>query len=104
MFGPKRGQAASERQMPNSPSAKRKMRKDVVLREINRGRRSTMRTWIRKTQFSIEEGDLQTAETHFLQATKWIDKNVQWNQLHSNTASRHKSRLALALQGLRAGN
>ena len=90
--------------MPNSPSAKKKLRKDIVLREINRGRRSTMRTWIRKTQFAIEEGDLQTAETHFLQATKWIDKNVQWNQLHTNTASRHKSRLAQALQGLRPGS
>ena len=83
--------------MPNTPSAKAELKKGLKRRERNRGRRSTMRTWIKKTLEAIEEKDLESAEKSLLMANKLIDKNVKWNQLHQNTAARKKASLTRAV-------
>jgi small subunit ribosomal protein S20 len=87
--------------MPNTPSALASLKKSLKRRERNRGRRSAMRTWIKRTNDAIEEGNLENAEKSFLMATKMIDKNVKWSQLHGNTAARKKSHLAAAVNALR---
>ena len=87
--------------MPNTPSAKAEMKKSLKRRERNRGRRSAMRTWIKKTMVAIEEFNIEEAEKSFQLATKLIDKNVKWNQLHQNTAARKKARLARALNAVK---
>ncbi|MAW60286.1 MAG: 30S ribosomal protein S20 [Planctomycetes bacterium] len=87
--------------MPNTPSAKAEMKKSLKRRERNRGRRSAMRTWIKKTMVAIEESNIEEAEKSFQLATKLIDKNVKWNQLHQNTAARKKARLARALNAVK---
>ena len=89
--------------MPNTPSAKSSLKKSLKRRERNRGRRSAMRTWIKRTLTAVEEKDLEGAEKHLEMATKMIDKNVKWNQMHANTAARRKSVLARAVNGLREG-
>ena len=43
--------------MPNTPSAKAELKKSLKRREVNRGRRSLMRTWIKKTMDAVEAGD-----------------------------------------------
>ena len=43
----------------------------------------------------------EAAEKNLSLATKLIDKNVKWNQMHRNTAARKKSRLAQAVDTLR---
>ena len=78
------------------------LKKDQKRRERNRGRRSAMRTWIKKTLVAIEEKNVEEAEKHFQLATKLIDKNVKWNQLHQNTAARKKANLARAMNALKA--
>jgi len=88
--------------MPNTPSAKASLKKSLKRRERNRGRRSAMRTYIKRTMTAVEEGNLENAEQHFVIATKLIDKNVKWNQLHQNTAARKKSHLAKAVNSLRS--
>ena len=88
--------------MPNTPSAKASLKKNNKRRERNRGRRSAMRTWIQRTMEAVEEKDLENAEKHFTLATKLIDKNVKWNQLHQNTAARKKAQLARAVNALRS--
>ncbi|MDA1259823.1 MAG: 30S ribosomal protein S20 [Planctomycetota bacterium] len=87
--------------MPNTPTARAELRKSLKRREHNRGRRSAMRTWIKRTLEAIEENNLPEAERYLQLSTKLIDKNVKWNQLHANTAARKKSQLARAVQGLR---
>ena len=87
--------------MPNTPSAKASLRKNLKRREHNRGRRSVMRTWIKRTLQAVEEGNLESAEKNFVMATKLIDKNVKWNQMHGNNAARKKSHLAKAVNSLR---
>lgn len=87
--------------MPNTPSAKASLKKSLKRRERNRGRRSVMRTWIKRTMDAVQEGNLESAESHFAMATKLIDKNVKWNQMHGNNAARKKSHLAQAVNSLR---
>ncbi len=87
--------------MPNTPSAKNALKKSNKRRERNRGRRSAMRTYVRRVMDAIEENNLETAEKNLSLATKLIDKNVKWNQMHQNTAARKKSRLAQAVNTLR---
>ena len=87
--------------MPNTPSAKADLRKSRVRREVNRGRKSAMRTVIKKIEAAIEAGDLETAETQLGLAQKLIDKNVRWNQVHQNTGARRKSYLQKAVNDLR---
>lgn len=86
--------------MPNTPTAKAELRKSLKRRERNRSRRSSMRTWIKKTLQAVEEKNLAEAERSLRQAAQMIDKNVKWKQLHANTAARKKSRLARAVRKL----
>ncbi|MBT3339933.1 MAG: 30S ribosomal protein S20 [Planctomycetes bacterium] len=88
--------------MPNTPSQKATLIRNAKRRERNRGRRSEMRTWIKSTLAAIEEGNLETAQAAFVQATKHIDKNVKWNQLHANAGAHRKSQLAKAVNALKA--
>lgn len=87
--------------MPNTPSAKAEQKKDAKRRERNRGRRSAMRTWVKKTLTAVEEGNLEAAETSFVMACKLIDKNVKWNQLHQNNGARKKSALQKVVNSLK---
>ncbi len=86
--------------MPNTPSAKAELKKSLKRREVNRGRRSLMRTWINKTMDAVEAGDKVLASENFDIAKKFIDKNVKWNQMHPNTAARKKSHLAQAVNSI----
>ncbi len=88
--------------MPNTPSQKATLIRNAKRRERNRGRRSEMRTWIKSTMTAIEAGNLEAAEAAFVQATKHIDKNVKWNQLHANAGAHKKSHLAQAVNALKA--
>ncbi len=80
--------------MPNTQSAKSALKRSTARRELNRGRKSSMRTWIKRTLAAVEEGNKEEAQKCLLEAQKMIDKNVKWNQLHANTGSRRKARLA----------
>lgn len=87
--------------MPNTKSAKKELRKDRLKRVRNRGRKSSMRTWIKRTMTAVEQNDLETAEKSLVEAVKMIDKNAKWNQIHDNTAARRKSQLTRAVNSLR---
>ncbi len=83
--------------MPNTPTAKAELRKSLKRRDRNRGRRSAMRTWIKKTLQAVEEKNLPEAERSLQMASQLIDKNVKWKQLHANNAAHKKSHLARAV-------
>lgn len=86
--------------MPNTPSAKADLKTSLKRREINRGRRSLMRTWVKKTMDAVEAGDKAVAVESLASAKKFIDKNVKWNQLHAKTAARKKSTLTRAVNSI----
>lgn len=79
--------------MPNTPTAKKRLRQNVKARARNRAQRSALRSQIRKVRTAVEGGKLDEAVTEFRLATKKLDKAAAANLIHDNTASRLKSRL-----------
>jgi small subunit ribosomal protein S20 len=79
--------------MANHKSAKKRIRQNTKRRAINRSNRSSLRTQIKKLRAAIESGDKQASNEALLPTISVIDKMVNKNILHKNTAARYKSRL-----------
>ena len=80
--------------MANTPSAKKAARKIVRKTEINKIRRSRMRTFIRMVEEAIAAGDRQGAEAALKAAQPEIIRAANKGVIHKNAASRKVSRLA----------
>ena len=88
--------------MPNSASAKKRLRQSQDRRLHNRTIRSSVRTSIRKVRAAIEEGDVEASTAAFQLATKKLDQAAAKNVLHANAAARTKSRLSKAIKNLKS--
>ncbi|TDI58617.1 MAG: 30S ribosomal protein S20 [Alphaproteobacteria bacterium] len=80
--------------MATTTSAKKAARKIVRKTEVNKIRRSRMRTSIRKVEEAIASGDKQGAHDALKAAQPEIIRAAQKGILHKNAASRKVSRLA----------
>ncbi|MDQ0503795.1 30S ribosomal protein S20 [Xanthobacter agilis] len=88
--------------MANTPSAKKAARKIERRTEVNRSRRSRVRTYLRKLEDAIGTGDAAAAAAAFKVAEPEIMRAVTKGVLHKNTASRKVSRLAARVRKLSA--
>ena len=79
--------------MPNTKSAKKRLRQNVVRRLRNRSTKSTVRTQIRKVRDAVKSGDLDKAEAEYREAASRLDKAGASRVIHPNRAGRLKSRL-----------
>ena len=79
--------------MPNITSAKKRMRQNVDRRLRNRGRRSQMRSEVRKFRELVDEKKFDEAREVLKAVYRVIDRTSQKGAIHSNTAARYKSRL-----------
>jgi small subunit ribosomal protein S20 len=86
--------------MPNTASAKKRMRQDAIRRSRNRSTKSSLRTQIRKVHEAVTAKDLEKSQTEFRLLVKKIDKAAAHKVIHANTAARTKSRLSRAIKGL----
>ena len=86
--------------MANTPGAKKAIRKIERRTEVNKARRSRMRTYVRKFEEALEAGDAGVAKTAFVQAEAELMRAVTKGILHKNTGSRKVSRLAAQLKKL----
>jgi small subunit ribosomal protein S20 len=80
--------------MPNTPSARKATRKIARRTEINKGRRSEMRSFVRKVEEAIAGGHRSTALAALKEAEPVIMRAAQKGVVHPNAASRKVSRLA----------
>lgn len=80
--------------MPNTESAKKRLRQNEKRRLHNRAIKSNVRTQIRKVREAIEAGDAERAQAEFRLATKRLDRAAGRNVIHKNAAARTKSRLS----------
>jgi small subunit ribosomal protein S20 len=96
---PIRGQ---ENQMANNPGAKKSIRKIARRTEVNKARRSRMRTFVRKFEEAMSAGDLSAARTAFNDAQSELMRAAGKGVIHRNTGSRKVSRLAAQLKKLQA--
>jgi small subunit ribosomal protein S20 len=88
--------------MANSPSARKRIRQIERRTEVNKGRRSRIRTFIRKVEEAVAKGDAAAASEALRAAQPEIMRGVSKGVLHRNTASRKVSRLAQRVKALSA--
>ncbi|MCA9138507.1 MAG: 30S ribosomal protein S20 [Planctomycetales bacterium] len=79
--------------MPNTPSAKKRLRQNDKRRLQNRTLRSRMRTQLRRVREAVAAGDGEKAQAELRVASKRLDQAASKNLIHKNAAARSKSRL-----------
>ncbi|HUT10356.1 MAG TPA: 30S ribosomal protein S20 [Thermoguttaceae bacterium] len=89
--------------MPNTVSAKKRLRQNIARRQRNRSIKRAVRTQCRKVGEAVMAGDAETAETEFRLAAKKLDRAGTRNIIHRNAAARTKSRLSAKIKALRQG-
>ena len=88
--------------MANTKSAKKMVRKIEARTEVNKARRSRVRTYVRKVEEAIASGDKTAAAEALKVAQPEIMRAVTKGVAHKNTASRKVSRLAARVKSLKA--
>lgn len=86
--------------MANTKSAKKMVRKIARRVEVNKSRKSRIRTFVRKVETALSSGDKQAATLALKAAEPEIMRGVTKGVLHKNTASRKVSRLAARVKSL----
>ncbi len=71
----------------------KRVRQDRKRSMRNRRIRTRMRTFVKKAQSAIAEGDQEVASGAVVAAVREIDKAAQKGVIHQNNAARRKSRL-----------
>jgi small subunit ribosomal protein S20 len=84
--------------MANTPGAKKAIRKIERRTEVNKARRSRVRTFLRKFEDALTGGDLAAARAAFVQAQSELMRAVSKGVVHKNTGARKVSRLAAQLK------
>ncbi|MFK5997955.1 MAG: 30S ribosomal protein S20 [Rhodobacterales bacterium] len=88
--------------MANSPQAKKRARQAERRTEVNKTRRSRIRTFLRKVEEAIAGGDKAVAVAALKDAQPEIMRGVTKGIMHKNTASRKVSRLSARVNSLNA--
>lgn len=88
--------------MANTPGARKAIRKIERRTEVNRARRSRVRTYLRKFEEAVTGGDAGAAREAFVEAQSELMRAVSKGVVHRNTGSRKVSRLAARLRTMDA--
>jgi small subunit ribosomal protein S20 len=86
--------------MANTPSAKKAVRKIERRADVNRSRRSQMRTYVRKVEEAIAAGDPGAAATALRAAQPLVMRAAQKGIVHAKAAARKVSRLSRRVNAL----
>lgn len=86
--------------MANSPQAKKRARQNERRLEVNKARRSRIRTFLRNVEEAIESGDKEAAIAALRAAQPELMRGVTKGIYHKNTASRKMSRLAARVKAI----
>jgi len=87
--------------MANIKSAKKRILQTEKKSEVNRGRRSDMRTQVKLVEKAIESGDVVAAKEALKTAEPKLMRSAQKSLLHRNTASRKISRLSKKIKSIK---
>lgn len=90
--------------MPNSNSAKKRLRQSITRRDRNRSVRAAVRNHVKKVRAAIASGDAEAAATQFRVATKKLDQAGAKKAVHPNAVARTKSRLSKQIRELQAAS
>lgn len=86
--------------MANSPQSKKRARQNERKLEINKARRSRIRTFLKKVEEAISSGDKNAANTALKSAQPELMRGVTKGVYKKNTAARKMSRLSSRVKSL----
>jgi small subunit ribosomal protein S20 len=88
--------------MANIHSQKKRIERALRERDENRRYTSRIKTYFRRLEAAVAEGDDAAAETEHRTLVQTIDKAVKRGALHRNNGARKKSRAARVRRGAAA--
>ncbi len=88
--------------MAHSRSASKRIRQTVKRTELNKGRMSRIRTFVRKLEDALARGDGPAATAAFAAAAPELQRGVTKGVLHRNTVARKISRMSQRVRLLTA--
>ena len=87
--------------MPNTASARKRVRQNAKRRSLNNWRKRRIKVQTKTFLMAIQEQNIEQAESEYRKACALLDKTACTSTMHRNTAARRKSRLARRLNGLK---
>jgi small subunit ribosomal protein S20 len=88
--------------MANTSSAKKAARQMIRRTEVNKGRRTRVKTEVRSVEEAIASGDPAKAKAALAAAEPLLVRSAQKGVMHKRTASRKVSRLAQRVKAMSA--
>ena len=88
--------------MANTKSARKMVRKIARKTEVNKNRRSLVRTSVRKVEEAIASGDQTAAATALKAVEPELARGAQKGMMHKKTAARKVSRLTHRVKAMAA--
>lgn len=86
--------------MANSPQAKKRARQNETRFQVNKARRSRIRTFLRKVEEAITTGDKDAASAALRDAQPELMRGVTKGVFHKNTVARKMSRLSARVKAI----
>lgn len=89
--------------MPNTESARKRVRQNASRAALNNWRRRAVKEQVKAFLKAVHDRDAAAAETEYRKTVSILDKISSTSTMHRNTASRRKSRLSKRLKALQQG-
>ena len=86
--------------MANTPQSKKRARQNERKLEVNKARRSRIRTFLKKVEEAITSGDKSAANTALKSAQPELMRGVTKGVYKKNTAARKMSRLSARVKSI----
>ena len=86
--------------MANTPQAKKRARQNEARFQVNKARRSRIRTFLRKAEEAIASGDSDAAKAAVQALQPELMRGVSKGVFHKNTAARKMSRLVSRVKAI----
>ncbi len=86
--------------MANTPQSKKRARQSERRQDINKARRSRIRTFLRKVEEALTSGNQAVAAAALKAAQPELARGVTKGVLHKNTVARKMSRLSARVKAL----
>ena len=86
--------------MANTPQSKKRARQNERRNEVNKARRSRIRTFLRRVEEAIESVDKEAANSALVAAQPELMRGVTKGVYHKNTAARKMSRLSTRVKAI----
>ena len=86
--------------MPNIKSASKRVQLSKIRNAKNKAKKSELKTYMKKFDAAVAEGDREAAVKSYKVAVKAVDRAAAKNLIHKNNAAHKKSSMTVKLNSL----